>query len=124
MITDDEARRIAQNWHSPSPHDRALTQLSHGLPYALGDLALVVERHLREHPGKEDLKALMVWVSEKCRTSTCPACRGEHDDHTLPGGCHSENCPCGHPHDAEPDREPSVADEEGWDAREEWLRGD
>lgn len=39
---------------------------------------------------------------------------------TLPCGCAVRQCCCG---DEEPDREPTAADEEGWDAREEWMNG-
>lgn len=102
MIDDERAREIAREWHSPSPHDRAITALSHGLPYALGDLAQEAERLVMEHPQDMHVQALWRWAQEKQSRSSCPACRGEdpYEDHTVPGGCHlPENCPCGHPHE-------------------------
>lgn len=198
-ISDERAREIAREWHSPSPHDRAITALSHGVPYPLGELALEADRLLREHPSNMDVQALFRWVQDKQSQSTCPACRGEdpYEDHTYPGGCHSPRpgtevyvdmgdsldggehtlllrelrptgmvlgggtyvsytrvkhmefrCLCGEEHtwtrdetelrlsrpfmvavdditeeDEQAAREPSAADEEAWDAREDWMRG-
>lgn len=49
---------------------------------------------------------------------TCPVCGAPVND---------EGCVVEMGHDQyepdEPDREPTPADEEGWDAREDWLRG-
>lgn len=195
-ITDERAREIAREWHSPSPHDRAITALSHGFAWPLGDLALEADRLMRQHPQNMDVQALFRWVQAKQSASTCPACRGEdpYEDHTVPGGCHAPRpgtevyvdmsdsldggehtlrlrevrqnglvlgggtyisysrmahmefrCLCGEQHtwsreerysrpclvltddikaeDEQPDREPSAADEEAWDARDEWMRG-
>lgn len=71
MISDAQAREIASNWHSPSPHDDQITRLSHGMEVT--DWTRLHEQVNREYvkaelrrdrDAVEELLALRGWIED------------------------------------------------------------
>lgn len=67
-ISDAQARRIASYWHSPSPRDRNITAVSHGLNPPDGEKGLIAELRRElvatgHDPGAyRELAQLLAWA--------------------------------------------------------------
>lgn len=60
-LSDQAARTIASWWHSPAPSCRAITSLSHGLPFDTDDLRREVEAGRVGDPAEAE--ALLTWLA-------------------------------------------------------------
>jgi hypothetical protein len=68
-ISTKEAERIAAQWHSPSPVDRNITALSHGLHHRIDKKGLLAEiqRDINSTDDVDDvrdLRKLKKWAEE------------------------------------------------------------
>lgn len=61
-IPDDVAQTIASWYHSPSPYDRNMTALSHGLAYDRAALLDEIDKLEAIGQGADELDALRAWV--------------------------------------------------------------
>lgn len=60
-LSDQAARTVASWWHSPAPSCRAITSLSHGLPFDTDDLRSELERGEVGDPAEAE--ALLTWLA-------------------------------------------------------------